>query len=83
MSDAVERLAMLMANVMSLSLMRQTSPRPQGEPLENSGPPADVRADLQAMFPPERIEAIKRRELRRFKQAQDEKWQNWLESVSK
>jgi len=35
------------------------------------------------MFPPERIEAIKRRELRRFKQAQDKKWQNWLESVSK
>ena len=40
-------------------------------------------ADLAEMFPPERIEQIKRRELRRFKAAQDKKWQNWLEKVSR
>jgi len=83
MSDAVERLAQLMAIVMSLGTMGRTTSHPQGNPLENPDSPRDVRADLQAMFPPERIEAIKRRELRRFKQAQDKKWQNWLESVSK
>ena len=40
-------------------------------------------ADLARMFPPERIEQIKRRELRRFKAAQDKKWQSWLEQVSR
>ena len=40
-------------------------------------------ADLAKMFPPERIEQIKRRELRRYKAAQDKKWQNWMEKVSR
>jgi predicted anti-sigma-YlaC factor YlaD len=39
--------------------------------------------ELAQMFPPERIEAIKRKELRRYKAAQDKKWENWLEGVSK
>ena len=39
--------------------------------------------DLAGLFPPERIEEIKKRELKRFKEAQDRKWRNWLESVSR
>lgn len=39
--------------------------------------------ELAKRFPPERIEAIKKEELRRFKEAQDKKWKNWLEAVSK
>ena len=38
---------------------------------------------LAQTFPPEKIEEIKKRELRRFKMAQDKKWRNWLESVSR
>ena len=39
--------------------------------------------DLTEMFPPEKIEAIKRRERRRFRETQDKKWANWLSSVSR
>ncbi len=39
--------------------------------------------ELVKMFPPERLEKIKVRELRRYKAAQDKKWQNWMEGVSK
>ena len=35
------------------------------------------------VFPPERIEEIKKRELKRFRETQDKKWRNWLESVSR
>lgn len=38
---------------------------------------------LAETFPPDKIEEIKKRELRRFKMAQDRKWRNWLESVSR
>jgi hypothetical protein len=40
-------------------------------------------AELDRMFPTERIERIKKKELRRFREAQDKKWQNWLEGVSR
>jgi len=40
-------------------------------------------AELAKMFPPERIEQIKKKELRRYKAAQDEKWRRWFESVSR
>jgi hypothetical protein len=39
--------------------------------------------ELARMFPPERIEQIKKKELRRYKATQDKKWENWLEGVSK
>jgi len=35
------------------------------------------------VFAPERIEEIKKRELKRFRETQDKKWRNWLESVSR
>ena len=38
---------------------------------------------LAEIFPPERIVEIKKRELRRFKVAQEKKWKKWLESVSR
>ena len=44
--------------------------------------PSD-ETELAALFPPERIERIKREELRRFKAAQDKKWKRWFESVSR
>lgn len=44
---------------------------------------AIVNDKLRALFSRERIEAIKRKEMRRFKQAQDKKWRNWLEAVSR
>ena len=34
------------------------------------------------MFPPERIERIKKKELRRFQEAQDRKWENWKKAVA-
>ena len=39
--------------------------------------------ELADMLPAERIEEIKKRELKGFKEAQDKKWRNWLESVSR
>ena len=47
------------------------------------GGTASSGSNLAQVFPPERIEKIKKRELARFKNAQDKKWRNWLESVSK
>jgi len=47
------------------------------------GSPGSSDKTLAEVFPPERIAEIKRRELRRFEKAQDKKWKNWLESVSR
>ena len=49
--------------------------------LKGSGKKHEV--ELVSMFPSERIEQIKKRELRHYKAAQDKKWENWLEGVSK
>ena len=43
----------------------------------------DRASRLAELFPPEKIERIKRRERRRFREAQDRKWENWLDSMSK
>ena len=32
---------------------------------------------------PEKIEEIKRRELRRYREAQDKKWRNWAKAMSR
>jgi len=45
--------------------------------------PESHEKDLAQMFPPEKIEAIKRRERWRFREAQDKKWTRWLNSMSK
>ena len=42
-----------------------------------------VEDKLRTLFSRERIEAIKRRELRGYKRKQDKKWRNWLEAVSR
>ena len=42
----------------------------------------EPRSRFDEMFAPERIEAIKKKELRRFKEAQDKKWENWRKSVA-
>ncbi len=42
----------------------------------------EINPNLLKMFPPERIERIKKKELRRYKAAQDRKWRNYLESVN-
>jgi len=39
--------------------------------------------ELAERFPPEKIEQIKRKELRRFREAQDKKWQNWFKGISR
>ena len=44
--------------------------------------PAAPRSRFDEMFPPERIAAIKKNELRRFKEAQDKKWEKWRKAVS-
>ena len=45
-------------------------------------PTAQPVAAFDQMFPPERIKAIKKKELRRFKAAQDRKWENWRKAVA-
>ena len=45
------------------------------------GSPESNEGKLSALFPPEKIEAIKKEELRRFRMAQDKKWRNWLKAV--
>ena len=47
------------------------------------GVPGGHKPELPDVFPPERIAEIKKRELKRFKEAQGKKWRNWLESVSR
>jgi hypothetical protein len=47
------------------------------------GSPGSSDNTLAEVFPPERIAEIKKRELRRFEEAQDKKWRNWIESVSR
>ena len=49
----------------------------------SEGVEPEVNPKLREMFPPERVERIKKKELRRFREAQDKKWRNWLEEVSK
>ncbi len=41
-----------------------------------------VNPKLKELFPQERIAGIKRKELRRYKLAQEKKWANWMERVS-
>ena len=41
-----------------------------------------VNPKLKELFPLERIAEIKRKELRRYKLAQEKKWDNWMEKVS-
>lgn len=43
----------------------------------------DINPELLKMFPPERVAKIKAKELQKYKAAQDKKWRNYLESVSK
>jgi hypothetical protein len=47
------------------------------------GSPESSDSRLAVAFPPEKIAEIKKRELKRFKAAQDKKWRNWTESVSR
>ena len=42
-----------------------------------------ILPQLQQLFPPDKIEGIKNKELRRYKLAQDKKWANWMEAVSR
>ncbi len=42
-----------------------------------------ISPGLLKMFPKERLERIKKKELRKYKAAQDKKWRNYLGSVSK
>jgi len=50
---------------------------------QEQGSNPSVNPGLLKLFPSARLERIKRRELRRFKQRQDVKWSHWLEAVSK
>ena len=43
----------------------------------------EINPELLKMFPPERLERIKRKELRKYAAAQDKKWKKYLESVNK
>ncbi len=49
--------------------------------------PADTELEanpnLTQMFPPERLEAIKRKALRRYQAKQDAQWQHWLDNISR
>ncbi len=47
------------------------------------GSPESSGSRLSEAFPPEKIAEIKKRELKRFKEAQDKKWRNWTDSVSR
>ncbi len=42
-----------------------------------------ANTSLNQMFPPERLQAIKRKALKRYKAKQDVQWQRWLDSVSR
>jgi hypothetical protein len=42
-----------------------------------------INNDLLKTFNRRKIENIKKRELRRFKESQEKKWRNWLISMSK
>lgn len=48
---------------------------------EQSNIPGVSLALLQ-MFPPSRLARIKKKELRKYKAAQDKKWRNYLQRVS-
>ena len=61
---------------MSNSSLEQLLRKLQGAPVSSDN-------SLAEAFPPERIARIKKRELRRFREAQDKKWKNWIESVSR
>jgi len=47
------------------------------------GEPVRQATALPEWLSDEKLNEIKRRELRRFKDAQDKKWRNWIESVSR
>ena len=47
------------------------------------GAPAGREPELPGWFPAEKLAEVKKRELRRFREAQDKKWRHWLESVSR
>ena len=57
------------------------SPVKQGE--GNAFPASSINPKLLRLFSPQRLERIKAKELRKYKAAQDKKWQNYLEAVSK
>lgn len=56
----------------------QGQPNVSGEVTE-----PEINPELLRMFPPERLERIKKKELRKYKAAQGKKWRNYMESVSK
>lgn len=58
--------------------LRQLVRRGKGASSTSQTPPSNSLTDI---FPPEKIEEIKKRELRRFKASQDKKWRRWLDSV--
>jgi len=43
----------------------------------------EINPELLKMFSPKEIERIKKKELRKYKAAQDKKWRNYLESVNR
>lgn len=68
-----------------LAYMAAPRPKPKVNAVpatqETIQPAADTK--LNQMFPPERLQAIKRKALKRYKAKQDEQWQRWLDSVSR
>lgn len=57
--------------------------RPVKQGGSNTSIASSISPDLLRLFPPARLERIKRKELRKFEAAQDKKWRNYLEAVSK
>ena len=91
-NQVVALVAMAVITKAAYSLEKVYSPKveisppvkPEGEnKLEEFMAKRKHEVELARMFPKERIEEIKRKELRRYKAAQDKKWENWLEAVSK
>lgn len=44
---------------------------------------SNINPGLLKMFPKERLDRIKKKELRKYESSQEKKWSKWLESVSK
>lgn len=49
----------------------------------DGGEDSDINPKLLKMFPPERLERIMRKELRKYGMALKKKWDNWFKAVSK
>jgi len=86
MNELVARLTLFFVLLMSarVAVMEpetKAQPRTFIRPKAPVGEPR-VLPQLQQLFPPDKIERIKNKELRRYKLAQDKKWANWLEAVS-